>query len=72
MSLRRRRLPVGQSILNWVWGRMVIGGIVVYDDYGMYGCEGIARAVNEQATERDRMIFHNLNGHAIVVKIASR
>lgn len=47
------------------------GGIIVYDDYGFLGCEGIARFVNEQITDSDRLIFRNLNGHAIVVKAPS-
>lgn len=57
-----------KDVMAWVWDRMVPGGIVVYDDYGFRGCEGIARYVNEQVTERDRIVLHNLNGHAVVVK----
>jgi len=57
-----------QDIMAWVWDRMVPGGIVVYDDYGHGSCPGITRFVNEQAGETDRLVLHNLNGHAIVVK----
>ena len=57
-----------KDVMAWIWDRMVPGGIVVYDDYGCEGCEGITKCVNEQATEGDRLIIHNLNGHAIVVK----
>src|ERR1700722_3389058 len=28
------------DVLDWVWPRLVPGGIVVYDDYGFRGCEG--------------------------------
>jgi O-methyltransferase len=58
-----------KDVMHWVWSRMVPGGIVVYDDYGFRGGEGITKYVNEQAMESDRLTFHNLNGHAIVVKI---
>ena len=58
-----------QDVLHWVWPRMGRGGLVVYDDYGFRGCEGIAKIVHEQIDERDRLVFHNLNGHAIVVKL---
>jgi O-methyltransferase len=58
-----------KDVMDWVWKRMVPGGIVVYDDFGIYGCEGIARAVNEQLEYPDRLILHNLNGHAVVIKV---
>jgi len=59
-----------RDIVNWIWEKLVIGGIVVYDDYGFNRCEGITTFVNEQLSHHDRLVFHNLNGHAIVVKIA--
>jgi len=58
-----------KDILHWVWDRMTAGGIVVFDDYGFCGCEGIARLVDDQAGEKDRLVFQNLNGHALVVKL---
>jgi O-methyltransferase len=32
-------------------------------------CPGITRLVNEQMGMSDRLVFHNLNGHAIVMKL---
>lgn len=57
-----------KDVMAWIWDRMVPGGIVVYDDYGFMECKGITKYVNEQTTESDRLVLHNLNGHAIVVK----
>jgi len=57
-----------RDIFDWVWQRMPVGGIIVYDDYGVSGCEGITNLVNAQSEERDRVVIHNLNGHAVVVK----
>jgi O-methyltransferase len=57
-----------RDVLAWVWPRLVVGGVVVYDDYGFAGCEGIVRHVEEQLQANDRVVIHNLNGHAVVVK----
>lgn len=57
-----------RGIVDWVWDRLVSGGIVVYDDYGFHNCSGITRFVEEQAALPDRIVLHNLNGHAIVIK----
>lgn len=53
---------------EWVWPRMPAGGVIVYDDYGFYGCEGVTAFVNEEAHRDGRLVLHNLNGHAVVVK----
>lgn len=58
-----------KDIVEWIWPRMVTGGVIVYDDYGFIGCDGIRDYVNEQSASNDRLIMHNLNGHAVVVKI---
>ena len=57
-----------KDVMTWIWDRIVPGGGVVFDDYGFKGCEGVTKYVNEQATESDRLMLHNLNGHAIVIK----
>lgn len=57
-----------KDILNFVWPRMPSGGVVVYDDYGFSQCTGIAAHVNEQRGMADRLVLHNLNGHAVVIK----
>jgi len=57
------------DILAWIWDRMVPGGMIVYDDYGFKCCDGIRRHVEEQMGSPDRIVIHNLNGHAIVVKL---
>lgn len=59
-----------RDILEWVWPRLRPGGLVVFDDYGFDGCEGVTRLVEEQRGAADRLTIHNLNGHAVVVKRA--
>lgn len=50
---------------------MPVGAILVFDDYGFYGCEGVTTFCNELKTCSDLIFTHNLNGHAVFVKIAS-
>jgi O-methyltransferase len=59
-----------RDTFEWVWPRLNTGGIVVYDDYGFYGCEGVTAHVNEIFPDSRRTVIHNLNGQAIVVKTA--
>lgn len=57
-----------KDVLLWVWPRLSHGGIVVFDDYGFYGCEGVTKLVNEQNNTGDRIFVHNLNGQALFIK----
>jgi O-methyltransferase len=57
-----------KDVTDWVWARLVPGGMIVYDDYGGDTTPGIARYVNEQLPLKDRIVLSNLNGHAIVIK----
>lgn len=57
-----------RNVDEWVWHRLVPGGIVVYENYGSEACDGVTRCVGEQRDRDDRVVFHNLNGHAVVVK----
>jgi O-methyltransferase len=56
-----------KQVAEWVWPRLVVGGVVVYDDYGFPSCEGITNLVNERHQNQGAVTLHNLNGHAIVV-----
>lgn len=61
-----------RSVLEWALPRLVVGAVVVFDDYGFFGCEGVTRLVNEfTAANQDFRFLHNLNGHAVLVRVAS-
>lgn len=58
------------EVFRWVWPRLVPGGVVVFDDYGFYGCEGVTLCVEELAAELPDVPFvPNLSGQAIFVKV---
>lgn len=57
-----------KDVADWIWEKMVVGGIIVYDDYGFQRTVGITQHVEEQKLKDDRVLVYNLNGHGIVVK----
>lgn len=59
-----------KDIVEWIWPKLVVGGMVVFDDYGFSGCDGVTRFVNEERNKKDRLVIHNLNGHALLIKIS--
>ena len=58
-----------KDIVEWIWAKMPVGGIIVFDDYGFSTCDGVTRFVNEERNKKDRIVIHNLNGHGIIIKI---
>lgn len=59
-----------KDVLEWVWPKLINGGVVVFDDYGFHSCTGVTKLVEEYRSHTDRQIIHNLNGHALMIKIS--
>lgn len=58
-----------KDILDWALPRLASGAIIVFDDYGFSGCEGVTLYCQELAAARPDLLFvHNLNGHAVFFK----
>lgn len=57
-----------RGVLAWAWPRLSGGGLVVFDDYGFSSCPGVTDLVNEMRSLPDRIVLHNVNGHALVMK----
>ena len=57
-----------KEVTEWVWERLSIGGVIVYDDCGSTNCPGVSRFINEQINNTDRFTIYNLNGHAVTIK----
>lgn len=57
-----------KSITEWIWDKLVVGGVIVYDDFGFIDMPGVTKFVESQRGVKDRLVVHNLNGHGIIVK----
>jgi O-methyltransferase len=57
-----------KDVFEWVWPKLSQGGIVIFDDFGFAGCEGVTRLVEELGCIGNAVMIHNLNGHALFVK----
>jgi len=57
-----------KDIYEWIWPRLVVGGILVYDDYGNLPTPGIQVHVDEIRHGEDRLFIYNTNEHAILIK----
>ncbi len=55
------------DVFQFIWPNMVIGGVVVFDDYGIWGCEGVTKLVNSIQL-RNGFKVYNLNGHGLIIK----
>ena len=58
-----------KDITEWSVPRLSVGSMMVFDDYGFFGCEGITKFCNELGRDHSLRFIHNLNGHAIFIKI---
>jgi O-methyltransferase len=57
-----------RDCVSYLIDRIPSGGVIVFDDYGFVGCEGVTRCVHELRERSDLVYLHNLNGHAVLVK----
>lgn len=58
-----------KGCVDWIWEKLVVGGVMVFDDYGFSRCGGVTSYVNELKEFKNLHFIHNLNGHAIVIKL---
>lgn len=57
-----------RDAFEWLFPRLVKGGIVVFDDYGFASTPGIRRYIDELQGQSDLVIIRNLNGQAVIIK----
>lgn len=57
-----------EDVINWIWPKMVSGGVIVIDDYGACGCNGVTEYINSLKQDQDKIIYYNLSGHAVITK----
>lgn len=58
-----------KDIFEYAWEKLSVGGVVVFDDYGFWTCEGVTKYFNGLNISNGRR-FYNVNGHGIIVKIS--
>jgi O-methyltransferase len=56
------------DVFDWVWPRLAVGGMAVFDDYGFARGSGVTKFVNGLVQRDDLLFVPNLNGHALLVK----
>ena len=61
-----------KATLNWAWPRLGVGGLVIFDDYGFYECEGVATLGAELMAAAGSALrgITSLNGHLTLVKLS--
>lgn len=57
-----------RDVVEWAKPRLSHGSIIIFDDYGFFGCEGVTSYCNELRSEPGFTFIHNLNGHGIFIK----
>lgn len=58
-----------KDIIDYCLPMLSLGSIIVFDDYGFFGCEGVTKYCDELRSNKSFHFIHNLNGHAIFIKI---
>jgi O-methyltransferase len=57
-----------KDALEFLWPRLLRGGVVVVDDYGFQDCPGVTTLLNEERRKSDRLIIYHLNGQGLIIK----
>ncbi len=57
-----------QDIVEWSYTKLVNNGLIIFDDYGFIGCEGITKLCEEYEKDNRFIFYHNINGHCILIK----
>lgn len=57
-----------RDVLRWVWPRIPVGGVAVFDDFAFANVDGVTRLVEDFRGRPDALVVHNLNGHALVIR----
>ncbi len=57
-----------RDAFEWLFPRLVVGAVVVFDDYGSASTQGIRQYIDELQGRADVVIIRNLNGQAVIIK----
>mgnify|MGYP006076813765 CR=1 FL=1 len=57
-----------RDIIEYLLPKLSVGSIIVFDDYGFDGCEGVTSYCEELRENNNFHFVYNLNGHGIFIK----
>lgn len=61
-----------REVFEWIWPKLSVGGIIVYDDFGFEGLAGIRKHIQEVINQKNLVFIHNINGHGIIIKTSAQ
>jgi O-methyltransferase len=65
--------PVTKYCLEFFKDRMITGGVIIVDDYGVNTCRGVQKAVDEFISANNNLkLIHLLTGQAVILRLNSR
>jgi O-methyltransferase len=53
---------------EFVWPRLIVGGVMVFDDYAVPSCPGARVATDEFFVDKRVLLFQGANGEAVAIK----
>jgi len=53
---------------EFIWPKIILGGVMVVDDYGFKSCPGARKALDDFCKERGLFFLYGMAGHAILFK----
>ncbi len=56
-----------KDVFDYIWPNMTVGGVVVFDDCGFHGCDGVTKLFNDINVPNGFKTY-NLNGHEYYFK----
>lgn len=59
-----------KDVVEWALPRLSLGSVLIFDDYGFFGCEGVTKYCDEFRENSKFRFIHNLNGHAVFIKVS--
>jgi O-methyltransferase len=57
------------DIVEWCLPRLSVGGVMIFDDYGFSGCEGVTEYCNKLRNLETLRFIYNVNGQAVFTRI---
>ena len=57
-----------KDVVAFIWPRLLHGGIIVFDDYGTPGTQGMKKFLDEVKDLTDRIFISNVMGQGVLIK----